>query len=302
MRNSSRRRFIREFAGGAALFGTLSMLSNLVSATSRGPNSRAPAMFIGHGDPMNATKNNAATKEWERIAKLLSTRERPAAILCVSAHWESQNTMVSTAATPELIYDFYGFPKFMYKLKYPAPGFPKSNTLINDTLSGKSIVEDPKRGLDHGAWSVLSRLYPDADIPVFQVSLARSLNAEEHYSLAKQISVLRDKGVMIIGSGNLTHNMRSWQRDSSLGQTHLVHDWAEAFDQAVAEAIVKGDHKTLIRIAQQKPSLYLLAHPTSEHYLPIIYALAAQHNNDNLEFFAETFEEGSFSMRSFLLS
>jgi len=302
MTNSSRRRFIRELAGGVTAFGTLSMLSNLVSASSRGPNNRAPAMFIGHGDPMNATKDNAATKEWERIAKVLATRDRPAAILCVSAHWESSKTMVSTVATPELIYDFYGFPRFMYELKYPAPGLPKSSSLINGTLNGSSIDEDPKRGLDHGAWTVLSRLYPDAEIPVFQMSLSRSLNAEEHYILAKQISILRDKGVMIIGSGNLTHNMRSWQRDSSLGQTHLVHDWAEAFDQAVAEAILKGDHKTLIRIAQKKPSLYLLAHPTSEHYLPIIYALAAQHNNDNLEFFAETFEEGSFSMRSFLLS
>ena len=298
MNNSSRRKFIRQCAN----VGALSMLTPLTYGLTRGSNSRAPAIFIGHGDPMNTIQESGFIREWHRIATLLAEREKPTAILCVSAHWQTPNTMVSTTAGAGLIYDFYGFPKAMYELEYPAPGFPQSHGMVSAVSSDAGIDADPSRGLDHGAWCVLSKLFPDADIPVFQLSLSRAYSAEQHYALAKDINVLRDRGVLIIGSGNLTHNMRSWQNDASLGQTKLIHGWAQEFDQAVAQKIMQGDHKTLVRIAMERPSLFTMAHPTDEHYLPLIYTLGAQQKDDAIQFFAEGFEDGSFSMRSIFLS
>jgi 4,5-DOPA dioxygenase extradiol len=292
----------RHFLSGCATIGGLSMLSPLTGALDRGSKDRAPALFIGHGDPMNVIQDSDFTREWQRIGALLASGEPPLAILCISAHWQSNGTLVSTTAGSELIYDFYGFPKPMYELQYPAPGFPGAQTLVAEHAGNHGIGAEPDRGLDHGAWCVLSKLYPEANVPVFQLSLSREFSPQDHYTLAREISALRDRGVLIIGSGNLTHNMRSWQYDASKGQTHLVHEWAQAFDQAVADRVLQGDHATLVRIAQEKPSLFSMAHPTTEHYLPLLYTLGAQHKDDEVQFFAEGFEDGSFSMRSVFMS
>ncbi len=302
MKNITRRKLIKNSITGVCATGAISLLSPLANGLNRGDRGRAPAMFIGHGDPMNVIQDSNFTQEWERIGKVLASGDKPLAILCVSAHWQSDETLVSTTSGTDLIYDFYGFPKKMYNLQYPAPGFPGGQKMVNSLLNDTTIVGDPNRGLDHGAWCVLTKLFPKASVPVFQMSLSRALSPAQHYDLAREISQLRDRGVMIIGSGNLTHNMRSWKRDASLGQTHLVHDWAEAFDHAVAEKITKGDHNTLVRIAQDKPSLFRMAHPTDEHYLPLLYSLGAQHKKDDVNFFATGFEDGSFSMRSVLMS
>lgn len=294
----TRRSLLDRATRNALTLGGLSLLAPLARADKRDPGHRAPAIFIGHGDPSNVVQDNPFTREWERIRSRLASYEAPTAILCVSAHWESDRPLVATADRPELIYDFYGFPDPMYQLTYPAPGFPDSKALLSAAVETPELYADPDRGLDHGAWCVLSRLYPAADVPVFQLSLSRSLSPRQHYELAVQLRDLRNRGVMILGSGNLVHNMRSWRHDAARGRTHLVHDWAEAFDVAVADGIVAGDHGALVRIAQDKPPLFRMAHPTYEHYLPLLYVLGAQHKGDGIEFFAEGFEEGSFSMRS----
>jgi 4,5-DOPA dioxygenase extradiol len=282
--------------------GGLSLLSALLSNSSYGSGKRAPSIFIGHGNPLNTVTDNTFRREWDRIANVLAELNTPKAILCISAHWESKQPLISTTERSDLIYDFYGFPDEMYQLKYPAPGFTESRKLLVAAAPDTAFSIDPRRGLDHGAWCVLSRLFPKADVPVFQLSLSRSFSASAHYALAKQLGKLRDLGVLIIGSGNITHNMRSRQYDSARGQMHITHDWAKHFDTIVANAVNRGDHTTLIRAAQEKPSLFRVAHPTPEHYLPLLYTLGAQHKEDNIEFFAEGFARGSFSMRSILMT
>ena len=300
MNNPTRREFIKGIAQRGLAVGTLSLLTPLSHATKR--STPAPALFLGHGDPLNALRDNTFTRDWDRVGKILSAWDSPTAILCVSAHWQSRQTRVSTVATPELIYDFYGFPRTLYQIQYPAPGYPGSYKLLDATSANQGILPDNQRGLDHGAWCVLSRLFPRADIPVFQLSLSRSLSPEGHYELARKIGSLRNRGVIILGSGNLTHNMRSWRYDVAHGQTHLVHDWARTFDEEVAKSAIKGDHQSMVRFAQEKPPIYRMAHPTDEHYLPLLYSFGVQNDKDDLQFFSQGFDEGSFSMRSIMIS
>jgi 4,5-DOPA dioxygenase extradiol len=201
----------------------------------------APALFIGHGTPMNAFVENRFTKEWDKIAQTLT---KPRAILVVSAHWETMFPAVSTDIKPPIIYDYYGFPDFMYNFKYPASGAPKIAKHVSETFK-EEIFADPNRGLDHGAWSVLSKLFPKADVPVFQFSLAQSMNPREHFLLAKEMYALRKEGVMIIGSGNIVHNIPSARSDTMHGTRNIVHDWAKSFDEKVVTKIDDGDYESL---------------------------------------------------------
>ncbi|MGB5918813.1 4,5-DOPA dioxygenase extradiol [Arcobacter sp.] len=256
-----------------------------------------PALFIGHGTPMNAFVENRFTKEWEEIAQII---KKPKAILVVSAHWETMFPAVSTTAKPETLYDYYGFPEFMYEFKYPAPGASKIAKHVSETFK-EEVFNDPIRGLDHGAWTVLSRLFPKADVPVFEFSLAQSLSPMEHFLLAKEMYELRKQGLMIIGSGNIVHNIPSAKSDTMHGTRDVVHDWAKSFDEKVASKIDSGDYEALVNYENMGKDA-LMAVPTPEHFLPLLYVLGCVKKDEPYKYFAKGFQEGSFSMRSILFS
>lgn len=289
--NIDRRKFTY-LAGISALLAALPTW-----ATDITKQNKAPALFIGHGTPMNAFTTNKFTKEWDTLSKVI---KKPRAILMVSAHWESIFPTVSTSIKPPMIYDFYGFPDFMYEKQYPAPGAPSIAQNLSQKFINKILI-DEKQGLDHGAWSVLSRLFPKADVPVFQFSLARSLSPIDHYLLAQKISELRNEGVMIVGSGNITHNLRSARNDRKLGTREIVHDWAQNFDQSVTSKINSGDFKALAEYEKMGRDAKLSV-PTPEHFLPLLYVLGSVKKGEQAKYYAKGFQSGSFSMRSVLFS
>lgn len=279
-------------------FTHLASIATLVAAMPSFGNStkRAPALFMGHGTPYNAFTTNRFTKEWDRLSSVL---EKPKAILMVSAHWETMIPTVSISDQPEMIYDFGGFPDFMYEKQYPANGAPKIASNLGKKMQHKILTDD--RGLDHGAWSVLSRLFPKADVPVFQFSLARTLTPRDHYELASEISYLRDLGVMIIGSGNIVHNIPSARRDSQMGTRDIVHSWAQSFDEIVTSKINNGDFKSLANYRKIGTDATMSV-PTPEHFLPLLYVLGSVQKNEQPKYYAQGFQSGSFSMRSVLFS
>jgi 4,5-DOPA dioxygenase extradiol len=255
-----------------------------------------PVLFLGHGSPLNAIEENEFTKGWHDIVKSIP---RPTAILCVSAHWETRGTFVTTMNKPKTIHDFGGFPKELYEVQYPAPG---SSTLARETKSiiKKTIVGlDESWGLDHGCWSVLKHLYPEADIPVIQLSLDYYQSAQYHYDLAKEISSFRKKGVLIIGSGNMVHNLRliGWER---LNEPGFGYDWAIEANEKMKKIILSNDHKSLIDYKSQGKA-FDLAIPTPEHYLPLLYCLATKGEDDIINFFNDKAVGGSLTMTSSII-
>lgn len=283
----------RKFTKILSLTALLASLPSWAKST----NKRASALFIGHGTPMNAFSTNEFTKQWDDLSKVI---KKPRAILMVSAHWETISPTVSSSIKPPMIYDFYGFPEFMYQIKYPAPGAPNIAKNISKDFTNK-ILLDEARGLDHGAWSVLLRLFPNADVPVFQFSLAQSMNPSEHLLLAKQMQELRDQGVMIIGSGNITHNLRSARNDHEINYRDKVHDWASSFDETVVSKINNHDFKALGNY-QDIGFDAKMSVPTPEHFLPLLYVLGSVRKNEQAQYYAQGFQSGSFSMRSVLFS
>lgn len=249
---------------------------------------KMPVLFIGHGSPMNAIEDNEFARAWAEVGKSLP---RPEAILCVSAHWETHGTHVTAMQRPRTIHDFYGFPRELYDVRYPAPGSAALAGLVRDTLHGLPVGLDMEGGLDHGAWSVLMRLFPDADVPVVQLSLDRGKAPSRHYDLAKALAALRRKGILILGSGNVVHNLRTvaWE--------DTAYDWAVEFDEQVKRLIESGDHDGIVHY-QRYGQAARLAAPTNEHYLPLVYVLALQDQDDGLSFFTEKVTMGSISMRS----
>ena len=248
-----------------------------------------PALFVGHGSPMNGIEETEFGRAWEEVGRTLP---RPAAILCISAHWESDGTLVCTTSRPETIHDFYGFPDELHRVVYPAPGAPEWAEAVRRIAPGADIRSDPRRGLDHGTWVVLRRMFPKADVPVFQISLDRRRSPQEHYELARQLGPLRDQGLLIVGSGNMVHNLRL------LDWSGGAHPWATAFDQQLAALIRRHDHAALI----DYPALganAVKAIPTNEHYLPMLWTLALRREGETPQFFAEGVTLGSISMRSF---
>jgi 4,5-DOPA dioxygenase extradiol len=250
-----------------------------------------PALFVGHGSPMNAIEDNAFSRAWLSEGRALP---RPAAILCISAHWETDGTRVTAQAQPPTIHDFGGFPRALYEQQYPAPGSPELAQLVCDTVTGTQVRLDHAWGLDHGTWSVLRRLFPAADVPVVQLSLDRALSPADHYALAQQLRPLRRRGVLVVGSGNIVHNLRrvDWQDGA--------YDWAVEFDTTVERLIRTRDHAALIHYPDLGPAARL-AVPTNEHYQPLLYALALQADDEPVTFFAEGVTLGSISMRSLRL-
>lgn len=240
---------------------------------------RMPVLFVGHGSPMNAIEDNPWRSEWRRLGETLP---RPRAVLCVSAHWETRGVAVTATPRPATIHDFYGFPPELFAVEYPAPGDPLLAQDIGRRV-GDDVIPvhlDSQRGLDHGAWSVLCAMYPAADVPILQLSLATSKPGAWHYELAKRLASLRDEGVLVLGSGNIVHNLpllgRYWNAPPP--------SWAVRFCDRVKVALAEGDHAALCDWATLDSDAGL-AVPTPEHYLPLLYALALQRVDDVVETF-----------------
>jgi len=250
-----------------------------------------PVLFVGHGNPMNAILENDITRNWGEMSRGLN----PKAILCISAHWQTRGTFVTAMEKPRTIHDFYGFPPALFETQYPAPGSPAAAKEAIDLVRDFTVKEDHEWGLDHGTWSVLIKMFPKADVPVFQMSLDYGLDFGSHYELAKQMVDLRKKGVMIVGSGNLVHNLQlaKWGEGDP-------YDWAVEFDQKVKNLIDRDDHGPLIEY-QKLGQEAKLSVPTAEHYLPMLYSLGLKSQQDQITYFNETTVMGSISMRSFVL-
>ncbi|WP_374472894.1 4,5-DOPA dioxygenase extradiol [Arenimonas sp.] len=250
-----------------------------------------PVLFLGHGSPMNAIEDNAWRRGWQALGRRLP---RPKAILCISAHWETQGVYVGSAEHPETIHDFRGFPKALFDVRYPAPGSSELAHRVAELVRTPRVHFDSHRGLDHGVWSVLQPMYPEADIPVVPLSLSSLQPGAWHYDLARQLGPLRDEGVLVVGSGNIVHNLRYWR----MGQTEPL-DWAQRFDEDIAGRIAEGHHEGMMGYETLGPDA-LLAVPTPEHYLPLLYVLGLQREGDAVEFFNEDVV-GPISMRSVLI-
>lgn len=253
---------------------------------------KMPVLFLGHGSPMNAIEDNEFVQGFRNLSSQI---KKPQAILCVSAHWETKGTFVTAMQNPPTIHDFGGFPQALFNVQYPAPGSPELAKETKAIVEKTNVGLDDKWGLDHGAWSVIKHLYPNADIPVIEMSIDYTQSAKYHYELAKEIRSLRGKGVLIIGSGNIVHNLRmvAWNRLNE----EYAYDWAEEANEKMKTFILSGDHNNLINFKSQGKA-FDLAIPTPEHYLPLLYALALKEENEKLTLFNDKPLAGSLSMTS----
>ena len=253
---------------------------------------KMPILFLGHGNPMNAIEENEFVKGFREIGAEIP---RPTAILCISAHWETRGTFVTSMEKPETIHDFGGFPRELYEVEYPAPGSPEMAREVMEIVTKTKIEPDYQWGLDHGAWSVIKHLYPDASVPVVQLSLDYTKPAEYHYQLAQELSPLREKGVLIIGSGNMIHNLRRAAWDKLNDQ--FVYDWAIEADTLMKKYIQEENHQELIDYTAQGES-FRLSIPTPEHYLPLLYILALKEKQESITIFNDKIVAGLLSMAS----
>ncbi|MFN7043678.1 MAG: 4,5-DOPA dioxygenase extradiol [Flavobacterium sp.] len=254
---------------------------------------KMPVLFIGHGSPMNAIEDNIFSKRWQQMGKEIPT---PKAVVVVSAHWLTKGTMVTAMPNPKTIHDFGGFPQALFDVQYPAPGSPELASEIQKLITNPAVELDHDWGLDHGTWSVVKHMYPDADIPVLQLSIDYYKPAAYHYELAKQLLSLRKKGVLIIGSGNMVHNLRmvAWDK---LNEPEYGFDWALEMNDIFKNKIANGFHKELIQYEKLNKAA-TLAIPTPDHYYPLLYILALQTDNDKVEFFNDKAVGGSLTMTS----
>lgn len=250
---------------------------------------RLPALFIGHGSPMNAVEDNEYTRGWEALGRSLP---RPEKILCVSAHWFTAGTLLTGGERPGMIYDMYGFPDELYRIVYPAPGSPETAARARGLL-GDSARIDPGRGFDHGAWSVLRRMYPKADIPLVLLSIDARAPMERHLAMGRALAPLRDEGVLIVGSGNVVHNLGlvDWRLSGGFA-------WAEEFDGYIRQAVLNRDIDSVLRYRQAGQSA-ALAFRTVEHFVPLLYALGASDERDAITVFNEGCLLGSLSMTGY---
>lgn len=274
-------------------------MSNNVSADidSISAMKRMPALFAGHGSPMNAIEDSIYSAEWDRLARELP---RPKAILSVSAHWYTDGSHINDAAQPQTVYDMYGFPQELYDVTYPAPGSPdlahRVQQLLEHPVEGapRPVAIDNSWGLDHGTWSILHRMFPQADIPIVQLSVASDASAEQHFQIGRQLSPLRDEGVMIFGSGDVVHNLAlvDWSMKNG-------YPWADEFDAYIKERIAARDFSHVIDY-RSAGTCADKAFWTPEHFLPLLYVLGASSEADSLEVFNDSCELGAISMTGYL--
>jgi 4,5-DOPA dioxygenase extradiol len=255
-----------------------------------------PVLFLGHGSPMNAIEDNTYRRSWQALgADFGSKYPRPHLVLCVSAHWLTQGWWLTGMAKPKTIHDFGGFPQALFDQRFPAPGAPAAAAEIARGVSAPRLgLDTDKWGYDHGTWSVLKPMFPQADIPVVQLSLDYSQHPQLHFELGRQLRALRDRGVLIVGSGNVVHNLRRTVRDASATQ---AHDWALAFDQYVARHVERRSLADLVDF-QDLGAVAHQAHPSWDHYLPLLHAAGAAHPDEPVRFFNTSFQSASISMRS----
>ena len=254
---------------------------------------RMPVLFVGHGSPMYAIEENEFVDSWRKLGE---TIPRPKAILCISAHWETNGTFVTAMSKPPTIHDFGGFPKELFAVQYPAPGSPELAMETKRSVTNVKVGLDEKWGLDHGAWSVIRNIYPKADVPVIEMSLDYNMSPQTHYDMAKELSALRDKGVLIVGSGNIVHNLRmvAWDK---MNEPEYSFDWAVHANEKIKQLILNNNHKELINYSLLGREVQM-AVPTPEHFLPLLYALALRGSNDQVSFFNDKAVMGSLTMTS----
>lgn len=281
----------------------LSSAAGLPALQALKPSPRMPVLFVGHGSPMNAIEDNAWRRSWQSVgAELLERAQRPQLILCISAHWLTRGGWQLTGmASPKTIHDFGGFPQALFDQQYPAPGAPAvarglAQELKSPATGGALGVDEGEWGLDHGTWSVLKPMFPKADIPVVQLSMDYARAPAEHYALGQQLQKLRERGVLIVGSGNIVHNLRVTRRGTGPNE---AYDWASEFDTVVQDQIKKGQLGALAQF-QKLGAVAQQAHPTHEHYLPLLYAAGAAQASEMPRFFNTGFQSASISMRSVL--
>jgi len=253
--------------------------------------SKMPLLFIGHGSPMNGIEDNEFSAGWEKLGKELAL---PKAVLCISAHWYTKGTFITAMEKPKTIHDFYGFPKALFDVQYPAPGNPDLANEAASLITKTTVGLDHEWGLDHGTWSVVKRMYPEANIPVLQLSIDYSKGAQYHYDLTQQLESLRKKGVLIIGSGNMVHNLRimNWEL------AEAGYDWAVEMNEKFKSLITTNEHKPLINV-ESLGEAAKLSIPTPEHYLPMLYILGLKKPDEPVTFFNDKTVMGSVSMTSF---
>ncbi len=286
-----RKEFIKLTLGGMAM----TTINPLLSWTSemKEQDVKLPALFIGHGSPMNGIEDNEFSNTWKKLGEEIF---KPKAVLVISAHWLTNGTFVTAMEKPKTIHDFGGFPKELFEVEYPALGSPELAQEISKNIVSTSVGLDHDWGLDHGAWTVIRHMYPNADIPVLQMSIDYSKPASYHYELAKQLVSLRKKGVLIVSSGNMVHNLRmiAWDK---LNEPEFGYDWAKEINQIFKEKISSNSHNDLIAY-EKLGSAAKLAIPTPDHYFPLIYTLALQGKNDEINFFNDKAVGGSLTMTS----
>lgn len=273
-------------AGAAAAAG--------LNALGRSP--RMPVLFLGHGSPMNAIEDNEFRQAWQALGREFGQAyPRPQLILCVSAHWLTRGWQLTAMAQPKTIHDFGGFPQALFDQQYPAPGAPALARQIADGIAQPRLGLDTQEwGLDHGTWSVLKPMFPAADIPVVQLSMDYGRPPAEHFALGRQLSSLRERGVLVVGSGNIVHNLRALRREASAAQ---AYPWAIEFDARTAALLEQGALAELAEF-QKLGEVAQLAHPTYDHYLPLLYAAGAADPGERLRFFNDRFQAASIAMRS----
>lgn len=288
----NRKQFLKSMAllpliGSSMNLKDLNKMTATMSSTEK-----MPVLFLGHGSPMNAIEENEFVANFRRLGNEMV---RPNAILCISAHWETNGTYVTAMQNPPTIHDFGGFPQKLFEVQYPAPGSPQLAKQTKAIITKTNVGLDDKWGLDHGAWSVIKHLYPNADIPVIQMSIDYTQPAKYHYELAKELNGLRTKGVLIVGSGNMVHNLRmvSWKRLNEV----YAYDWTIEANEKMKNFIVNEDHKSLMNFKSQGKA-FELAIPTPEHYMPLIYTLALKTKNEEITIFNDKPVGGSLTMTS----
>lgn len=276
---------------------TMMNLKNLHAWTEGlGHSKQMPTIFFGHGSPMNAIQDNVFTKAFKKVGQELT---RPRAIICVSAHWETRGTKITAMQKPRTIHDFGGFPRVLHEVQYPAKGDPALAQETASLISMKEILFDHEWGLDHGTWSVLRHVYPDADIPVLQLSIDLNMSFADHYALAQELKKLRKKGILVIGSGNMVHNldMVDWARLDE----QFAFDWALEASDIMKKFILNGNGKDLLHLPK-KNTATSLAIPTPEHFIPLLYVMGMKDETDEVSLFNDIPVAGSLTMTSVILT